>query len=243
MSSAATIRVQIEKRLPGAFSTYAPPEHQMLRTGVPAIDSVAGGVPKSALTQVCGARWTSSGKTALLVSLLARSTRAGECCALIDSAESFDPISAEAAGVDLEYVLWVRCADNQPLSRLEQAFKAADILLRNGGFGLIGVDLGNCEERLVRRVPLSTWFRFARVVEKMPTALVLLTPIASAQSCAGLTVRLASATPAWSQPNNALTHGRLLDELEYEAEVARTRLKKPVASVGRGFGATARWME
>jgi hypothetical protein len=49
----------------------------------------------------------------------------------------------------------------------EQAFKSADLLLQgSGGFGLLALDLAGVSERFVRKVPLSTWFRFRAVVEK-----------------------------------------------------------------------------
>jgi hypothetical protein len=96
---------------------------------------------------------------------------------------------------------------------LEQAFKAADILIQNGGFGLIVIDLGEIEERLVRKIPLTTWFRFARVIEKQPTTLVVFATYPAAQSCAAVTLHIKNAEVHWSrkagpgrQPNNKLAH-------------------------------------
>jgi hypothetical protein len=39
-------------------------------------------------------------------------TQANEVCALVDASDSFDPASAEAAGVELRRVLWVRCSNS-----------------------------------------------------------------------------------------------------------------------------------
>ncbi len=39
------------------------------------------------------------------------------------------------------------------LKPVEQAFKAADILVQNGGFGVIAIDLGNVEETLDQENP------------------------------------------------------------------------------------------
>ncbi|HET6936464.1 MAG TPA: hypothetical protein VFI72_16600, partial [Candidatus Angelobacter sp.] len=126
----------------------------------------------------------SSGGMGFLLSVLGQGTGQGEFCALVDAADCFDPLSAENAGVELRRLLWVRCRQRDRLKPLEQAFKAADILVHNGGFGLIAVDLAGIEERYLRKVPLTTWFRFARVIEKIPTALVFLMSYPAAQSCA-----------------------------------------------------------
>lgn len=125
------------------------------------------------------------------------------------------------------------------LKPLEQAFKAADILVQNGGVGLIAVDLSGIEERQVRRVPLSTWFRFARVVEKMRTALVFLMPYPAAQSCAALTLHLAGAS-CWASGKDA-RHAQFLRQLQCEAEAGRTRLRKPSQSARARFIATPIW--
>lgn len=84
------------------------------------------------------------------------------------------------------------------LKPLEQAFKAADILIQNGGLELIVIDLGEIEEGLVRKIPLTTWFRFARVIEKQPTALVVFATYPAAQSCAALTLHIKNPEAHWN---------------------------------------------
>jgi RecA/RadA recombinase len=135
---------------------------------------MTGGLPQGALTQICAAARASVGRTTLLVSTMAQLARQQECCAWIDPMDAFDPASAAAAGVDLSRVLWVRCDRSRSLKPLEQAFKSADILVQNGGFRLITLDLGSIDEKSLRQMPLTTWFRFARVTEKTPCALVVL---------------------------------------------------------------------
>ncbi len=78
-------------------------------TGIAALDELSGGIPRGALTEICGP--ASSGRTSVLLSLMARMTQANEVCALVDATDSFDPQSAEAAGVELKRVLWVRCSE------------------------------------------------------------------------------------------------------------------------------------
>jgi hypothetical protein len=204
----------------------------MVPTGIPALDGQTGGIPRGALSQICAPGLTSSGKTTLLLSLLSRLTAKGEFCALVDASDCFDPASAELAGVHLSRLLWVRCAAGQKLKPIEQAFKAADIVLQNGGFGLIAVDLGNMEERLVRKIPLTTWFRFARVVEKTPVALVFLSPIPAAQSCAALTVQMRGENPVWIGESK-LSHSQYLSHFDFEVEVLRARTRKPTQSERR----------
>jgi hypothetical protein len=240
MASLALIRAQIESRLPGALTTYQRSEREMLPTGISAIDQQTGGIPKGALTQICAPVGSSSGKTTLLLSLMAQATQQGQFIALVDANDCFDPASANASGVELSHLLWVRCGENPGMRSLEQAFKAADILVQNGGFGLIVLDLGNSDERLVRKIPLTTWFRFARVVEKMPTALVMLSSWAAARSCAALTLQLDQGRASW-QEEGALAHTQLLTGVEFAAEVARSSTRKPVQSVRPKFTGRSQW--
>jgi hypothetical protein len=241
MTSLAVVRAQVESRLPGALTVYERPTPQVFPTGIVELDRQIGGIPQGALTQVHALQNISSGKTTLLVSLLAQLTQREQFCALVDASDCFDPASAQAAGVDLARVLWVRCGEKQRVKPLEQAFKAADILAQNGGFSLIAVDLGNIEEKLVRKVPLTTWFRFARVVEKMPLALVFLMTYPAAQSCAGLTLHLACAEPGW-RGYRKISHAQFLSRLRCEVEIGRSRLRKPVQSaLPPKFSAIPRW--
>lgn len=240
MASLALIRAQVESRLPGALTTYVRSEREMLPSGISAIDRETGGIPKSALTQICSPAGSSSGKTTLLLSLMAQTTRRGEFIALVDASDCFDPASADLAGVELSHVLWVRCGEKPGMRSLEQAFKTADILVQNGGFGLIAVDLGNADERLVRRVPLTTWFRFARVVEKMPAALVFLTASPAARSCAALTLQLDRGNARWEE-DGALAHTQLLTGVDFAAEIVRSSTRKPVQSVRPKFQARSQW--
>jgi recombination protein RecA len=240
MSSVSIIRSQVESRLPGALSPYVPPQPEMLTTGVEALDRMTGGIPKRGLTQICAPAGVSTGRTTLLLSLLEKVTNRKEFCAVVDASDCFDPASAEVAGVDLSRLLWVRCESGQRMRPLEQAFRAADIVVQNGGFGLIAVDLGNIEQRLVRKVPLSTWFRFARVIERMPTALVFLLSHPAAQSCSALTLHLKAKETRW-QGSKKLSHVHLLSGLDCEFEVGRSRMRKPVQSVVQRFAATSVW--
>ncbi len=83
------------------------PALQMVSSGVPAIDSLTGGLPRGCLTEVCGP--ASSGRTSILLAALAAATQRQEVCALVDVSDALNPLSAAAAGVDFDRLLWVRC--------------------------------------------------------------------------------------------------------------------------------------
>jgi hypothetical protein len=238
MSSVAVIRSQVERRIPGALTIYERRLPEIFQTGIAAIDSEAGGVPKGALTQVCSAPGVSSGRTTLLLSLLSQVTSKEQFCAVVDVGDCFDPESAEAMGVCLSRLLWVRSIE-PGMKSVEQGFKCADILIQNGGFGVIAIDLGNVDEKLIRKIPLNTWFRFARVMEALPTALVILLPYSAAQSCAALTLNM-NASVEWTA-TGAASHTQLITRVELNAEVSRTRTKKPAQRARKHFTVRPQW--
>lgn len=159
--------------------------------------------------------------------------------AFVNASDCFDPVLAEASGIDLSRVLWVRCTKRyRKLNAAEQAFKAADILLHNGGFEIIVVDLCGVAERLIKKVPLTTWHRFSRVAERTSTTLVFLTNIPVAQSCADVTLHLKQSSGTWTalqqlQPFARaanLPHTRALTGIEADYELAREKIRKPIHS-------------
>ncbi len=89
------------------------PSPPTVGTGIAALDELTGGFPRGALTEICGP--PSSGRTSVLLAVLAEMTRRQEVCAVVDASDSFDPASASAAGVDLRRLLWVRCSAKQVL--------------------------------------------------------------------------------------------------------------------------------
>lgn len=357
------------------------PAPAMVPFGIDGLDALTGGVPRGALTELFGP--ASSGRTSVMLSLMASVTRRQEVCALIDVTDSFDPVSGEAAGIDLRRMLWVRCGKSgqctvdsgqktvaastpsratsmssaappakniswsihenydtrlrhaitggcfemnrgrevyekvvssskfqvsrakqqvwgrapspgvpgtrsvmgwstvqaerssatapanktrnfitrnskletlnssvkSPTSkwtRLDQALKATDLLLQSGGFGLIVIDLGDISAEQARRIPLTSWFRFRRVVENTPTILLLVARDSCAKTCASLVLEL-NASGQWtvhgaekelasgspSTIHRPLSHVNLLDGLDVRVELVRSRLeRKPVRSTG-----------
>jgi hypothetical protein len=198
-------------------------EREFLQTGIADFDAVAGGVPRGAITEIYGP--ASSGKTTFLHALVANASAGGEFCALIDGSDSFDPSSANSAGTDLRRLLWVRC------NGIEQAIRSADLLVHSGGWGVIVLDVSDVRADLLRKLPLSYWYRFKRAVENTPTAFVILEREPQAKNCAAMTLELPRANAVWS---GAHPDFRLLRGLD-----VRITPRKPVRAITAGFRARA----
>ena len=147
--------------------------------------------PRGRIGEINGPR--SSGRTALLHAVLAASTSQGECAALADAGDGFDPCSAEAAGVKLDKLLWIRCKGNA-----EHALRAADLLIQAGGFGVVALDLVEARPSELARIPPTAWFRFRRAIEPTPTVLLVLADRPLTKSCAARRVTLAPRKPVFT---------------------------------------------
>jgi hypothetical protein len=146
------------------------PEEPLARSpsGLPEVDrALGGGFPRGGLGEIAGP--AGSGRTSLAVALLASATRAGECAAIVDGCDAFDPPSAEAAGVVLERLLWVRTPRGPEATRA--MLRSAERLLEARGFALVLLDL---VEARVGAVPGSAWPRLVRAAAASRTSLVVL---------------------------------------------------------------------
>jgi recombination protein RecA len=241
---------------------------EMVSCGIREMDALTGGLPRGCLTEICGG--ASSGRTSLLLATLAAATQRQDACALVDVSDAFDPVSAASAGVNFERVLWVRCGkkkihrEGHDLSRaaqasfkrsalaaegkrrnvsadcVEQALRVTDLLLQSGGFGLVIIDLGDVPIKIARRIPLTSWFRFQRAVERTPTVLFVVSQAPCTQSCAALLVKMKTKSLVvgrWSlaKKQSSLTvpcHAQLFEGLHIEGELLRSRMqRKPAQSV------------
>ena len=232
--SKAEIESTMAARFGDAFKHHEAKRAEVIATGVSEIDSLAGGgLPRGAITEIFGP--ASSGRTSFLLLTLAAATNDEEVCALVDMNNTLDPESAARANVNFDRLLWIRCDNN-----LEHAFKATDLLLQGGGFGIVMLDLGDLSAKAARRIISSWWFRFRRVVQNSPTALLVITQDLSVRSCAALSLEMKTDAVAWSQVKQALgkqnatlvnlsarakttspfliSHGRLLQSLTMLAE-------------------------
>ncbi|HEY2016853.1 MAG TPA: hypothetical protein VGH38_25285 [Bryobacteraceae bacterium] len=216
---AAVLKKQFESVLGGHLDWQSRPDPEWVRSGISEVDAATGGLPRGCLTEIFGS--ASSGRTSLLVSILAEATARDEVCALVDAEDAFDPASAAAAGVRLERLLWVRSAHNA-----EHALKAADLLIQGGGFGLVAMDLGDTRPETARRISLTSWFRLRRAVEHTPTVLVALARQPNAKTCASLVLECKREQVAWS---GGLASSRLLRAIE--VRVASTQRRKACSPV------------
>jgi hypothetical protein len=89
--------------------------------------------------------------------------------ALIDGCDSFDPASGGLGKACLHYLLWVRC------TKALDAIKATDLLLRDGNFPLVIVDLVLNPPADLSKIPQTSWYRLQRLVESAPTACLVMT--------------------------------------------------------------------
>ena len=245
MSSAAALRVQIEARLanrvPAALTLKIRQAPELFATGMADVDAMlGGGIPRGSITEISGA--ASTGKTAFGLSAVAGITQMGNACAWVDVSDALSPESAAAAGVELERLLWLRmCAErrqkltDKPWSRLEQALKAADLLLQAGGFAAIVLDMSDVLPQHTMRIQLGTWYRFRLAAEQARTALILLTQAPCASSCTALALRC---DPAQVTPFSRNGETPLFENQQYQLTRERNRnegspyqQKKPVRSV------------
>src|SRR6266498_1292649 len=184
--SKAEIESELTSRFGSAFNLHEKRTPDVISTGIPQIDSFTfGGLPRGAITEVFGP--PSSGRTSFMLSTLAHATNHEEVCALVDTNNVFDPKSAVQAEINCERLLWIRCANN-----LEHAFKATDLLLQGGGFGLVLLDLGNVPAKSARRIISSWWYRFRRTLEATPTALVVIAEDSCLRSSSSAVLKTAS---------------------------------------------------
>jgi hypothetical protein len=200
--SKAEIESDIASRFGDAFRIHEKITAETLSTGIVEVDTLTGGIPRGAITEIFGPK--SSGRTSLLYAALASVTAQDEICALVDTSDVFAPTAAVDAGIDFDQLLWVRCAGN-----LEHAFKATDLLLHAGGFGLVILDLGDVAGKEARRIISSWWYRFRRTIENRPTAIMVISEEACTRSCAALTLEL-NGTGEWSRTNSRMNKGNVL---------------------------------
>ena len=197
---AVVLRARLEsvlgERIPSPFTGLEKRVSESLPTGIAPLDAWTGGLPRGGISEICGP--ASSGRTSLMISILAETTERDEVCALMDGGDAFDPKSGMASGLDLQRLLWVRC------HKLDQVLKSTDLLLQGGGFGCVIMDLSDLAWRNIQSIPLATWFRFQRTIEKTPTVLVVITPESVVQSAAALVVRLGMREADWSTVLNGM---------------------------------------
>jgi hypothetical protein len=176
-------------------------------TGLGPLDAaLGGGWRRGEISEITGPR--SSGRTSVLVATLAAAARRGEVVGLVDTFDRFDPRSAAEAGLDLDAVLWargvavsdVRASGRRPASStsivesaVQRAIRAADLIIRAGGFGVVALDLADVSALALRTVPWTTWRRLAHAIEGRDTIGLLVSEAPLGRSARGVSLRLEAA--------------------------------------------------
>jgi hypothetical protein len=184
------------------------------------LDSLLDAFPEGGLSEIVGPR--SSGGGSLLLALLARAASRGGLVALVDGADSFDPETAERAGLDLRALLWVRCG-----GRLPPAWSAADLLARCPGFAAVALDVGAAESA----APPSFGVRLQRAAAGNPAVIVVRAPRHVTGSAAALVVSVRRVRARWVGAPRRIRLGGLVSE----ARVLRSRFDLRLAAAGRAW--------
>ena len=195
-------------------------EYATAPCGITRLDArLGGGFPRGEVSEVIGAR--STGRTSVVLHALAAATGRGEIAAIVDALDRFDVASADAAGINLRRLLWirgevvanpVRGANDRALDR---AIKAITLVLQAGNFGLVVFDAADAPVGTLQRLPFTTWRRLHRIIEGSQTACLVVSDAPLARSARGVTVRAAR--------SGEERHGLLLEGLAIQLDVIRAR--------------------
>lgn len=174
-------------------------EDDLFATACPPLDGLLkGGLRRGALHELTG--WGSSGRFSLVTQTLAAVTQRGEAAALVDLGDGLDPQRAEAAGVVLERLLWVRPRNTK------EALASAEVIL-DAGLPLLILEMG------VPPVPggrgsQAFWLRLARSAQHHRSALLVSSPYRMTGTAAQTVVEAKDRRGRWQGRGQA---PRLLD--------------------------------
>ncbi len=159
--------VDLRNLLAERFPQFVARPQTHLATEIAPLDvATSGGLPKGAITELTSPNW-SAGSASIISGLLATAHRERYFLALVDGRDSFDP--QPLGNACLGNLLWIRC------TKAMEALKAADLLLRDGNFPLVILDLILNPAEELRKIPQTSWYRLQRLVEPVPTAFLVLT--------------------------------------------------------------------
>jgi len=186
-----------QRLLRPASQLSAAPER--VATGLSALDRLCGGgLPLGRISElIVGA----SGGASILHAVLAAVASRGTPAALVDPADGFHPASAQAAGVDLARLLWVRPPD------VSAALRAAELILGAGGFGGLALNLlppaaADPRARPVR-AGAAGWLRLDRLARREDALVLVLSRAGLVGTFASLVVRVTGCRARWHPDSGA----------------------------------------
>ncbi len=174
MPSSPTTVAALRSLLATRFPERARAAVGAVPTEIRALDeALGGGLPGGRFTEIVSASPGTGGQT-IIAQLLRATRRARQRMALIDGADGFAP--EDVPPDHLRHLVWVRgrgAAD---------AFSAADILLRDGNYSVVVLDVRGLSERALLKTPTTTWHRLRHATEAGAIAVLVLstTPIVPA---------------------------------------------------------------
>lgn len=161
---------------------------QSLPTTLPPFDDLlGGGLPRGKMVELTGRR--GAGRFSVVLAALAAATSMGEAAVLVDLGDHLDPQLAEANGVDLRRLLWIRP------KTLKHAVMSAEMIVA-AGFQLVVLDAGLHPIR-GRRVPDAAWVRLARSAEAHGAAMLISSPYPLTGTTSEAVVSAAQSRARW----------------------------------------------
>jgi hypothetical protein len=142
------------------------PEEEVFATATPLDGLLGGGLRRGTMVELVG--WGSSGRFSLALASLAAITARGEAAALVDLGDALDPRVAEAMGVELPRLLWVRPR------HLKEALSAVESILE-AGLPMVVLDMGVPPVPGGRGVE-AFWLRIARAAQAHRAVLLVSSP-------------------------------------------------------------------
>jgi len=149
---------------------------------------LGGGLPRGKMVELAGRR--SAGRFSIVMASLAAATSAGEAAVLVDLGDNLDPQVAEATGVDLRRLLWIRP------KTMKDAVHAVEMIAATG-FQLVVLDAGLPPIR-GKRVPEASWVRLGRTAEAQGTAMLISTPYPMTGTASEIVLSAQRIRPRWT---------------------------------------------
>ncbi|HKN01683.1 MAG TPA: hypothetical protein VJX23_14295 [Candidatus Binataceae bacterium] len=203
-------------------------KHRRLSSGLTALDAILdGGVVRGRISEIVGP--IGSGRTSIAARFISAATLAGEVAAWIESARNFDPADIAAGSASLDRILWASVVDDRRTLALDSSerfrryrfssvFKAAEMVLKAGGFGLVVIDIGPHAAPL----PQSIALRLAREAERSGAAVIVVAPYRICGTFAALSLKLTRLEASFNRI--APASPALFDGVVIQASTVRNKL-------------------